>query len=80
MVLAGPPNPMSVEPLASLFLGVTPRFEGDYTQARSIALASHQNQPNAFSAASNPRCGVGVRATWSRLAPCMARPNLFSGD
>ncbi len=66
-------------------------------------MASHQNQPNAFAAASNPGIGVGVRATWSgaishhtkskggwgpriparadaRLAPCMARPNLFSGD
>ena len=37
----------------------------------------------------NPVRGTAARATWSRpissradrkLAPCMARPNLFSGD
>ena len=36
-----------------------------------------------------PASGAGIRAAWSRaissradvkLAPCMARPNLFSGD
>ncbi len=66
-------------------------------------MTNRPNQPNAFAAASNPGCGLGVRATWSsaifhptkskggwgprvparadaKLAPCMARPNLFSGD
>ena len=40
-------------------------------------------------AESHPACDAGVRAAWSRpissradskLAPCMVRPNLFSGD
>lgn len=37
----------------------------------------------------HPACDAGARAAWSRpismradskLSPCMARPNLFSGD
>jgi len=52
-------------------------------------LTSRSSQPNAFAVAFHPGRGLGVRATWSRaissradskLAPCMARPNLFSGD
>jgi hypothetical protein len=40
-------------------------------------------------AESHPACDSGARAAWSRpislradskLSPCMARPNLFSGD
>jgi len=40
-------------------------------------------------AGAHPACDAGVRTAWSRpissradskLAPCMARPNLFSGD
>jgi hypothetical protein len=52
-------------------------------------LSHRQHLPDAFVIASNPGRGLGVRATWSRaissradskLAPCVARPNLFSGD
>jgi hypothetical protein len=52
-------------------------------------LTSRSNLPNAFATVANLGRGLGVRATWSRaistradskLAPCMARPNLFSGD
>jgi len=51
-------------------------------------LASRRNHPISLIALNSGR-GMGVRATWSRpissradskLAPCMARPNLFSGD
>lgn len=44
---------------------------------------------NLYLAGIVPTVGVGLRAIWSRttstradakLAPCMARPNLFSGD
>jgi hypothetical protein len=47
------------------------------------------NQQNLTVGAFHPGRGFGVRATWSRaistradvkLAPCKARPNLFSGD
>jgi hypothetical protein len=40
-------------------------------------------------AETHPACDAGVRAAWSRpismradskFSPCMARPNLFSGD
>ncbi|MGC2110927.1 MAG: hypothetical protein WA655_15505 [Candidatus Korobacteraceae bacterium] len=48
-----------------------------------------RTQSNLPVSAFHPGRGFGVRATWSRaistradvkLAPCMARPNLFSGD
>ena len=48
-----------------------------------------RTQSNPTVGAFHPGRGFGVRATWSRaissradvkLAPCKARPNLFSGD
>ena len=51
-------------------------------------MTSRINSPSQYFAAI-PAQQLGVRAAWSRaislradvkLAPCMARPNLFSGD
>jgi hypothetical protein len=51
---------------------------------------SRVSKPSAIAyAVLHPACGTRVRAAWSRpissradskLAPCMVRPNLFSGD
>lgn len=47
------------------------------------------NKMSIYFAGITPASGSGARAIWSRttstradvkLAPCMARPNLFSGD
>ena len=70
-------------------LGVTLRFGSAYNWFRSAALISGSNKLNACAGALNLVRGVGVGDPWSRpistraeskLSPCMARPNLFSGD
>lgn len=53
-------------------------------------MSSRVSKPRVIAyAGSHPACEAGVRAAWSRtissradskLAPCMVRPNLFSGD
>ena len=52
-------------------------------------MASRTNTMNLYFAGFVPASAAGLRAIWSRttsiradvkLAPCMARPNLFSGD
>ena len=52
-------------------------------------MTSRINKMSLYFAGVAPASGVGMRAIWSRttstradvkLAPCMARPNLFSGD
>ncbi|MFZ0313578.1 MAG: hypothetical protein WAL85_12800 [Candidatus Korobacteraceae bacterium] len=45
-------------------VGVTPGLQADYNGVRSFALTLHANTTSAD----------------SKLAPCMVRPNLFSGD
>jgi len=53
-------------------------------------MTSRVSKPHVIAyAGSHPAGDTGVRAAWSRpislradskLSPCMARPNLFSGD
>ncbi len=52
-------------------------------------MASRSNTMSLYFAGVIPAARAGLRAIWSRttssradvkLAPCMARPNLFSGD
>ncbi len=52
-------------------------------------MTSRLNKMSLYFAGMIPVSGVGLRGIWSRttstradvkLAPCMARPNLFSGD
>ena len=73
-----------------MILGVTKREEGGYNLSRIITMTSRLSKPRVIAYAEfHPACAVGVRAAWSRpissradskLSPCMARPNLFSGD
>jgi len=77
------------------FVGVTPGIQADYNGNRSTDLTIHANNASAegfrpkpgtamrvawSSAGNHPgKSRVSTRAE-SRLAPCMVRPNLFSGD
>lgn len=73
----------------SAILGVTPEGQPDYNCRRLRTMTSRVPKPSVVSYAVSHPAGEGVRAAWSRpissradskLAPCMARPNLFSGD
>lgn len=76
-------------------LGVTPGMEADYNGNRSLALTHHANNASAESFSLKPDVAMRAAWSWdsycpgnsrlstraeSRLAPCMVRPNLFSGD
>lgn len=72
-----------------MVLGVTAALEADYNQSGSSSMTRRINRISLYFAGIPPVLGVGLRAIWSRttstradlkLAPCMARPNLFSGD
>ncbi len=77
------------------FAGVTPGIQADYNGNRSLALTHHANNASAESFGPKPDVAMRAawsRASYhpgksllstraaSRLAPCMVRPNLFSGD
>ena len=77
------------------FVGVTPGIQAGYNGNRDIALTHHTNNASAESFGSKPGVAMRVawsRAGYhpgnsrlstraeSRLAPCVVRPNLFSGD
>ena len=78
------------EGAVSMILGVTKREEGGYNLNRFVPMVSRLSEPRVIAyAESHPACEAGVRAAWSwnissradsKLSPCMARPNLFSGD
>lgn len=77
------------------FCGVTPGIQAGYNGNRSLALTHHANNASGESFGSKPgvamraawssagnhpgKSRLSTRAE-SRLAPCMVRPNLFSGD
>jgi len=70
--------------------GVTARREANYNLRRLCPMTSRVSKPQVIACAVYHSAGdIGVRAAWSRpislradskLSPCMARPNLFSGD
>jgi hypothetical protein len=77
------------------FVGVTPGPRADYNGNRNPVLTHYANNASAESFAPKPGVatraawsGVGYHSdnsrlstrAESRLAPCMVRPNLFSGD
>ena len=73
-----------------VFLGVTAPLSGGYNlNSRVPAMTSQAALSNSLASASVAKRLAELRAAWScpissradaKLAPCMARPNLFSGD
>ena len=71
-------------------LGVTPPWNASYNQGRSFVVTQRiLSSKMTIGAAFVRLSGLSLRAAWSRpvsmradskFSPCMARPNLFSGD
>jgi hypothetical protein len=76
--------------LAGSILGVTGRTNADYNLNKVCSMTSRISKPRVIAYAEfHPACQADVRGAWSRpismradskSSPCMARPNLFSGD